>query len=81
MREAYSVQIHRDPRPRGGVSAHLWTWKISGLLSRMRNYGRRWSCPPFEFDPLELWNRYDTLHLYACARPAPGADTDGLLGA
>lgn len=29
------------------------------------NYGKRWSCPPLDFDPLELWRRYATLHLTA----------------
>ena len=27
------------------------------------NYGARWSCPPFEFEPEALWTRYTTLLL------------------
>jgi len=29
------------------------------------NYGQVWSCAPYDFDPMEIWNRYETLHLYA----------------
>ena len=29
------------------------------------NSGRFWSCPPFEFDPREIWERYGALLLYA----------------
>ena len=27
------------------------------------NYGLVWSCPPYEFSPLELWEKYTTLRL------------------
>lgn len=27
------------------------------------NYGKRWACPPFDFEPVELWRQYDTLRL------------------
>lgn len=79
MREAYSVQTIETCVP---VAEYLRTCvdveKFLGFCRECGNYGRRWSCPPFEFDPLELWNRYDTLHLYARVLvPAPGADTDG----
>ena len=29
------------------------------------NSGRFWSCPPFGFDPMTLWQQYDALRLYA----------------
>lgn len=29
------------------------------------NYGGAWSCPPFDFDPMELWRRYGRMKLYA----------------
>ena len=29
------------------------------------NHGRYWSCPPFDFDPEEIWARYGALLLYA----------------
>lgn len=28
------------------------------------NYGTVWSCPPYAFQPEELWRRYETLRLY-----------------
>ena len=27
------------------------------------NYGRLWSCPPYDFDPLEIWEKYETLYV------------------
>lgn len=29
------------------------------------NYRTRWTCPPFEFDPMTVWNSYTGLRLYA----------------
>ena len=29
------------------------------------NYGKLWSCPPYEFDPLDYWRQYNTLYLIA----------------
>ena len=28
------------------------------------NYGQLWTCPPYDFDPLNVWRRYDTLQVY-----------------
>lgn len=40
------------------------------------NYGRRWSCPPFDFDAAAFWGRYETLRLYARFL-APTGSRDG----
>jgi len=29
------------------------------------SYGNRWSCPPFDFNPMDIWRKYKTLRLYA----------------
>lgn len=43
-------------------------------------YGNRWACPPFDFDPLELWRQYQTLQLYSRVLTAkPGATLDAML--
>ena len=39
--------------------------RFSGYCQDCPNYGRFWSCPPFGFDPMTLWTRYDALRLYA----------------
>ena len=39
--------------------------RFSGYCQDCPNYGRYWSCPPFDFDPADLWGRYDALGLYA----------------
>ncbi len=28
------------------------------------NYGKVWTCPPFDFDVKEYWKNYDSLHIY-----------------
>ena len=39
--------------------------KFLGFCRACSNYGRIWACPPFDFDPMDIWNRYRTLTLYA----------------
>lgn len=29
------------------------------------SYDTRWSCPPFSFDPLSVWEKYQTIQLHA----------------
>ena len=29
-----------------------------------QNYGHVWACPPYDFDPRDLWRKYDRLHVY-----------------
>ncbi len=41
------------------------------------NYGTRWSCPPFDFDPMALWQRFQTLRLYARLLKPCGENRDG----
>ena len=43
------------------------------------NYGRRWSCPPFGFDPLRLWGRFRRLRLYARVLRPSAEETMGSL--
>ena len=45
------------------LSACVDVLKFEALCRSCPNYGNRWSCPPFDFDPMEIWNRFDTLHL------------------
>lgn len=46
------------------------------------NYNMRWSCPSFDFDPMEIWRRYDRLHLVAYRLvPQPGQRVEALLDA
>ncbi|MGI6212791.1 MAG: DUF2284 domain-containing protein [Anaerovoracaceae bacterium] len=26
-------------------------------------YGKNWACPPFDFDPMDVWNSYDSITL------------------
>lgn len=56
------------------------TEKFLGFCRECRNYGARWSCPPFDFDPRALWGRFRTLRLFArVLTPEPEADLSTLL--
>jgi len=39
--------------------------RFQGYCQDCPNYGKTWSCPPFDFDPLALWDRFGAIHLYA----------------
>ena len=39
--------------------------KFLGYCAACPNYGRTWSCPPFDFDPQTVWDRYDRILLRA----------------
>lgn len=36
-------------------------------------YNTRWTCPPFDFDPMDVWGGYTGLRLYARILDADGA--------
>ncbi len=39
--------------------------RFMGYCQDCPNHGRYWSCPPFGFDPMTVWERYDAIRLYA----------------
>lgn len=39
--------------------------KFLGFCQECENFGRRWACPPFDFDPMDVWKKYRTLHIAA----------------
>ena len=39
--------------------------KYLGFCGECPNYGLRWSCPPYDFDPMDIWRSYDRLELLA----------------
>jgi predicted metal-binding protein len=45
------------------------------------NFGTVWSCPSYDFDPMEVWNRYGDLRLYArmLIPDSPGQDEQAAL--
>ncbi len=54
--------------------------RFLGYCKECSSYARRWSCPPFDFDPVALWRRFDTLHLYVrLLFPAPDTELPELL--
>lgn len=43
----------------------VWVEKFLPLCRRCDSYGTRWTCPPFDFDPMTIWHNYTGLLLYA----------------
>ena len=41
------------------------------------NYGQLWSCPPYDFDPLDIWRAFDTLTVLAYRVTWSRAYTEG----
>ncbi|SBW11744.1 conserved hypothetical protein [uncultured Eubacteriales bacterium] len=39
--------------------------KFLAFCEACHNYGGAWSCPPFDFNPMERWRRYGRMRLYA----------------
>lgn len=39
--------------------------KFYGLCRSCPNCGKVWSCPPYSFDPLDIWNKFKTLQVIA----------------
>jgi len=40
------------------------------------NYETRWTCPPYSFDPLTVWNAYRRLRLIGCKITPTEGETD-----
>lgn len=38
--------------------------RFEQLCKQCGNYDKRWSCPSFAFDPMEIWNSYRSVRLY-----------------
>ncbi|MBQ9925267.1 MAG: DUF2284 domain-containing protein [Clostridia bacterium] len=56
--------------------------KFEALCRSCPNYGQRWSCPPFAFDPMEIWQKYSRLHLVThIFEPGKGQTVQGMLEA
>lgn len=45
--------------------------KFSAYCRACHGYGKTWSCPPFNFNPSELWEKYHTIRLYSRKIPIP----------
>ena len=39
--------------------------KFLGFCVACPRYGQTWSCPPYDFDPADVWNAYNAVRLYA----------------
>lgn len=46
-----------------------------GFCRQCPSYGKVWSCPPYDFDPMEIWRSYDTLHIEGVVIELPEEET------
>lgn len=46
-----------------------------GFCRECPSYGKVWSCPPYDFDPMEIWRSYDTLHIEGVVIELPEEET------
>lgn len=58
-------QMTADTTTAEFVESFVHVEKFLLFCQRCDSYGTRWSCPPFDFDPLTIWRSYTKLRLYA----------------
>ena len=39
--------------------------KFGAMCAQCPNYGKIWTCPPYDFDPMEIWDRCEEAQLVA----------------
>ena len=39
--------------------------RFLSCCAQCHGYGRTWACPPYDFDPLDIWRKYSSILLYA----------------
>ena len=47
------------------VERFVWVERFLPACRQCHNYEKRWTCPSFAFDPMDIWGAYRTLRLYA----------------
>lgn len=50
--------------------------RFDSMCRECRGHGRTWACPPYAFDPMEVWNAYSTILLYAKKTILPAEETE-----
>lgn len=50
---------------KGYIDGYVNVEKFLEYCKACPNYDKIWSCPPYGFDPMEIWNKYEKLYLYA----------------
>ena len=39
--------------------------KYAAMCAQCPHYGQCWTCPPYDFDPMEIWEKVETAELLA----------------
>ena len=71
------IRYEKDVPVREYIREHVDVEKFLGFCKTCSNYGKNWSCSPFDYDPMEIWNRYDLFKVITYRfSPEPGMDTE-----
>ena len=83
----YTVrEEHRSVRTRDYVRDLVDVPKFLGFCRACSRHDQTWGCPEFDFDPLEVWGRYEWFHLTArimefmADQPRTGLSHEELVG-
>lgn len=58
------VDYKKDINVREFVQGCVDVVRIQAFCYNCPHYGKIWSCPPFDFDIMSVWNRYSMLRLW-----------------
>ena len=60
------------------VREYVDTERFLACCKECRNYGLKWSCPPYDFDPNDIWRSFNTVLIYAKKVLLPKEETEKL---
>ena len=47
------------------VERYVDVEKFQGLCKDCEDYGNNWSCPPFDFEVMDVWNSFEKFKIIA----------------
>ena len=59
------VTLTAEVRLEEYVKGYVDVERFEACCARCRGWGRTWACPPYDFDPMEIWKSYGSILLYA----------------
>lgn len=69
-----TTKLQREVALTDFIQACVDVPRVSGYCASCRNYGAKWSCPPFQTPPMAVWAAYDSLLLYGVKISTPVSD-------
>ena len=64
MRMDYSLErFEADISTNEYIKSYVDVERFLECCKACPNYGKVWSCAPYDFDPMEIWNSYEKLRV------------------